>query len=397
MNIHEYQAKSILARYGVTVPKGEMTDSLDKVPAIIKKLPTPVGVVKAQIHAGGRGKGGGVKVGKNSAEIEAYAKQILHMQLVTPQTGKTGKKVNKILIEQGLNIKKEFYFSILIDRVRKMPLILSSTEGGMDIEEVAAKTPEKIIQEWVDPLIGLRPYQALRIAHGLGLAKIDLSLPAKAAKMFVALYKAFDAEDISLLEINPLIATAENEVVALDCKINLDDNALYRHPDNTAMRDLSEEEQSEIEASKHDLNFVKLDGNIGCLVNGAGLAMATMDIIKLHGGEPANFLDVGGTATQERVENALRLITQDPNVGCIFINIFGGIVRCDMIAQGIVAAFSNLKLLVPVVVRLRGNNAAEAQTIIKQSAFKETLVMIEDLSKAAAKSVELAKAYKNKK
>jgi len=319
-----------------------------------------------------------------------YAKKILGMNLVTSQTTKEGRFVKKILVEEGLNIQKELYFSILIDRKSKKPLILASTEGGMEIEEVAEKTPEKIVRVLVEPNMGLRPFQGLKIAYRLGLQKYDPKLPAKASKMFCDLYQAFDKEDASLLEINPLVITKEGEIVALDCKFNFDDNALYRHPSTVEMRDLDEEEPAEIEASKFDLNFIKLDGNIGCLVNGAGLAMATMDIIQLHGGKPANFLDVGGTANQERVENALRLITQDSRVGCILINIFGGIVRCDMIAQGILGAFSNLNLKVPVVVRLKGNNAGQAGEIIKNSAFKDRLMMIDDLSQAAKKSVELA-------
>lgn len=389
MKIHEYQAKKIIAKYGVPTPKGFLVNSLADVPKAATELSTDVMVVKAQIHAGGRGKGGGVKLAKSAIELNKYAAEILGMQLITPQTGKEGQRVNKLLIEEGLSILKEFYCSILIDRDTQKPILMASSEGGMDIEEVAAKSPEKIYKEFIDPLVGLMSFQTLRMAYKLNMHKIDPKLPIKAAKFFKALYQAFDQEDASLIEINPLLITDDHKVLALDCKMILDDNGLFRHLENSTLRDLAEEDPTEIEAGKNDLSYVKLEGNIGCMVNGAGLAMATMDIIKFYGGNPANFLDVGGGATQERVEAAFKIICQDKNVKCIFINIFGGIVRCDMIANGIVGALKNLELKIPVVVRLQGNKSAEAKQIFDKSPFGKKLKMLEGLAEAAKEAVSL--------
>ncbi|MDX2471229.1 MAG: ADP-forming succinate--CoA ligase subunit beta [SAR324 cluster bacterium] len=392
MKIHEYQAKAIIAKYGVAVPSGHMVKSVDDAVEAAKKLGGAVNVVKAQIHAGGRGKGGGVKVSKGLDAVKASAEAILGMTLVTHQTGPEGQLVQTLLVEEGMDIKHEFYFSVLIDRDRKKVVMIASREGGMDIEEVAEKTPEKILKEWIDPALGLRPYQVSRLAYGLGIDEYGKDVVRAATKMFTGLYNACVAEDCDLLEINPLIVTGDGRVLALDCKMSFDSNALYRHPTTLALRDLDEEDPAEVEASKHDLNFIKLDGEIGCMVNGAGLAMATMDLISDYGGEPANFLDVGGTADEDRVENAFRIITQDPNVKCIFINIFGGIVRCDVIASGVVAAFRNVGLEIPVVVRLEGTNADEAHDIIEKSGLAGKLVMVEGFGPAAKKAVELAKA-----
>ncbi len=392
MKIHEYQAKAIIAKYGAAVPKGHMVKSVDDAVAAAKKLGGEVNVVKAQIHAGGRGKGGGVKVSKGLDAVKASAEAILGMQLVTHQTGPEGQLVKTLLVEEGMDIKHEFYFSVLIDRDRKKVVMIASREGGMDIEEVAEATPEKILKEWIDPALGLRSYQTSRLAYGLGFDEYGKDVMRAAQKMFVSLYNACIAEDCDLLEINPLIVTGDGRVLALDCKMSFDSNALYRHPATLELRDLDEEDAAEVEASKHDLNFIKLDGEIGCMVNGAGLAMATMDLINDYGGTPANFLDVGGTADEDRVENAFRIITQDPNVKCIFINIFGGIVRCDVIASGVVAAFKNVGLAIPVVVRLEGTNADEAHDIIENSGLSGKLVMVAGFGPAAKKAVELAKA-----
>ncbi|MBL0691966.1 MAG: ADP-forming succinate--CoA ligase subunit beta [SAR324 cluster bacterium] len=387
MKIHEYQAKQIIASYGVKIPQGNVARTLDEVENAFKRLAKKVVVVKAQIHAGGRGKGGGVKLSHSLDELKTNARQILGMQLITPQTGDEGQKVKSLLIEEGLDILKELYFSILIDRSTQLPILLASLEGGMDIEEVADKHPEKIHREFINPAFGLPAFQALRLGFKLGLHKIHPKLPIKAAKFFMGIYQAFDKEDASLIEINPMLITKDYDVLALDCKITLDDNSLFRHQTNSELRDLDEEDSTEIEASKYELSYIKLAGSIGCMVNGAGLAMATMDIIKFHGGNPANFLDVGGGATQERVEAALELICRDKNVACVFINIFGGIVRCDMIAKGIVGALNSLDLTIPIIVRLRGNNASEAKKIIENSKFADRLKMIEDLTEAAKASI----------
>ncbi len=391
MKIHEYQAKEIVSKYGATVPQGYVAKSVDEALEAAKKLPGEVCVVKAQIHAGGRGKGGGVKVSKGLDEVKKNAENILGMQLVTKQTGPEGQKVKTLLIEEGMEIKKELYFSILPDRATHKVVLIASTEGGMNIEEVAEETPEKILKEFVDPAIGLRPFQTQRLAFGLGLDKYDPKLVRQASAFMMNLYKAFMAKDCSMLEINPVVITGDNRILALDCKMSFDDSALFRHKDVVELRDFDEEDPSEVEASKFDLNFIKLDGTIGCMVNGAGLAMATMDIIQHFGSSPANFLDVGGTATEERVEAAFKLITKDPNVKAIFINIFGGIVRCDVIAGGVVEAFKKVDLSIPVVVRLQGTNAEKAEEIIKGSGLGDKIIMVPGFADAAKKAVEVAK------
>ena len=387
MKIHEYQAKQILAKYGVTIPRGKVAFTVDEAVKAAEELGTEIFVVKAQIHAGGRGKGGGVKVSKGLDAVRTNAEQILGMQLVTHQTGPKGQPVKRVLVEEGMDIKKELYVSLLVDRGSQQVVMLASTEGGMDIEQVAANTPEKILKVGIDPTIGMRPYQASELAYGLEIEKINPKLIRPAAALFQGLYETFVNEDCSLVEINPLVLTGDGRVVALDSKITIDDNALIRHNDTLELRDLDEEDPAETEASENDLNYIRLDGSIGCMVNGAGLAMGTMDIIKACGGEPANFLDVGGGSTQERVELAFRLISSDPNVKCILINIFGGIVRCDMVAAGVVAAIKNVDLKVPVVVRLEGTNASEAHQIVNDSGLGSRLQMADGLRDAAEKAV----------
>ena len=387
MKIHEYQAKQILAKYGVTIPRGRVAFTLGEAVKAAEELGTEICVVKAQIHAGGRGKGGGVKVSKGLEAVRTNADQILGMQLVTHQTGPKGQQVKRVLVEEGMDIKKELYVSMLVDRGSQQVVMLASTEGGMDIEQVAANTPEKILKVGIDPTTGMRPYQATELAYGLEIDKINPKLIRPAAALFQGLYEAFSNEDCSLVEINPLVLTGDGRVVALDAKITIDDNALFRHKDTLELRDLDEEDSAETEASENDLNYIRLDGFIGCMVNGAGLAMGTMDIIKACGGEPANFLDVGGGSTQERVELAFRLISSDPHVKCILINIFGGIVRCDMVAAGVVAAIKNVDLKVPVVVRLEGTNAAEAHQIVNDSGLGSRLQMADGLRDAAEKAV----------
>ncbi|MEC8981803.1 MAG: ADP-forming succinate--CoA ligase subunit beta [SAR324 cluster bacterium] len=390
MKIHEYQAKQILAKYGVPVPRGSVAYSVDEATQVADDLGTEICVVKAQIHAGGRGKGGGVKVSKGKTAIRESAEAILGMQLVTHQTGPQGQKVKQLLVEEGMDIRKELYCSVLVDRGRQCVVLLASTEGGMDIEEVAEKTPEKILKIFVDPGIGLRPYQASELAFGLKIDEINPKLIRPAVAVFMSLYETFMQEDCSLLEINPLVLTGDGRVIALDAKLSFDDNALYRHKDNLALRDKDEEDPLEVEASEADLNYIKLDGSIGCMVNGAGLAMGTMDIIKSYGGDPANFLDVGGAANQENVEKAFRLITKDPNVKCILINIFGGIVRCDMVAAGVIAAFKNVNLQIPVVVRLEGTNSEEAHQLVNESGLTDSLLMADGIRDAAEKAVAAA-------
>lgn len=365
MKIHEYQAKEILRKYNVAVPKGKVAFSTDEVVNIAQnEIGGNVWVVKAQIHAGGRGKGGGVKVAKNLQEVTDYSNQIMGMTLVTHQTGPEGKVVKRLLIEQGVNIDRELYVGITLDRAISKNVIMVSTEGGMEIEKVASEAPEKIIKEPVDPEVGLQPYQARKLAFALGLEGTQLK---NAVKFLTGLYKAYEKSDCSLAEINPLVVTKEGDVIALDAKMNFDDNALYRHPDILEFRDLDEEDPLEIEASKFNLNYIKLDGNVGCMVNGAGLAMATMDIIKLAGGEPANFLDVGGGANKTTVANGFKIILSDPNVKAILINIFGGIVRCDRVAQGVIDAAKEMDITVPIVVRLEGTNAKEAGVLLANS------------------------------
>jgi len=364
MKIHEYQAKEILRKYNVPVPNGVLVSKKSEAAKAAKKVGTSVVVVKAQIHAGGRGKGGGVKLAKSPQEAEKHAGNILGMTLVTPQTGPEGRLVKKVLIEEGMSIAKELYMGILVDRETSQVLIMASEAGGMEIEEVAADTPERIIKETVDPIIGVQPFLARKIAFALNIKGAAL----KAVIPFIInLYDAFIKEDCSMLEINPLVITSDDRVLALDAKIDIDDNAMFRHKDTLACRDLDEEDPLEVEASKFHLNYIKLDGNIGCMVNGAGLAMATMDIIKLSGGEPANFLDVGGGADEEMIENGFRIILSDPSVKGIFINIFGGILRCDILARGVVAATKKLKIKIPVVVRMEGTNMEEGHQILKDS------------------------------
>ncbi|MED5515270.1 MAG: ADP-forming succinate--CoA ligase subunit beta [SAR324 cluster bacterium] len=390
MKIHEYQAKQILAKYGVPVPRGRVAFSVDEATQVADDLASEICVVKAQIHAGGRGKGGGVKVSKGKAAIRESAEAILGMQLVTHQTGPQGQKVKQLLVEECIDIRKELYCSVLVDRGRQCVVLLASTEGGMDIEEVAEKTPEKILKTFIDPGIGLRPYQASELAFGLKIDEINPKLIRPTVAVFMSLYETFMQEDCSLLEINPLVLTRYGGVIALDAKLSFDDNAMYRHKENNELRDKDEDDPLEVEASEADLNYIKLDGNIGCMVNGAGLAMGTMDIIKSYGGEPANFLDVGGAANQENVEKAFRLITKDPNVKCILINIFGGIVRCDMVAAGVIAAFKNVNLKMPVVIRLEGTNSEEAHQLISQSGLTDILLMADEIGDAAEKAVASA-------
>jgi len=385
MKIHEYQAKQILARYGVRIPRGEVAYTKEEARDIAERLGGTV-VVKAQIHAGGRGKGGGVKLAKNSEQAAEIAEQMLGMNLVTPQTGAEGRKVQKVLIEEGLNIRQELYLGIVVDRQTGKPVFMASAAGGMDIEEVAARHPEKILKEYVQPGIGLQPFQARKLAFGLGLGP---ELVTDAVQFMVGLYRAFEDTDASLAEINPFLVTAENKVYALDAKMNFDDNALYRHKDIKELRDLNEEDPLEIEASKHGLNYIKLDGDVACMVNGAGLAMATMDIIKLAGGSPANFLDVGGGASAEQVQNAFRILLSDRAVRAVLINIFGGIMRCDVVASGVVQAAKNIGVQVPIVVRLEGTNVEQGQEILRASGLN--FIVADGMKDAAEKVVAAAR------
>jgi succinyl-CoA synthetase beta subunit len=387
MKIHEYQGKAILKQFGVPVPRGIVARSPEEAEAAAKELGTDVVVVKAQIHAGGRGKGGGVKLAKSPSEAREIAEQMLGMQLVTHQTGPEGREVKTLLIEEGLPIDKEFYLGITLDRVTGRNVFMASPAGGMDIEKVAEETPELILKETIDPAVGLRPFQARELAFGLGIPN---ELINSAAKFMLSLYEAYEKTDASLVEINPFLLTKDSRLIALDAKLNFDDNALYRHKDFLELRDLNEEEPLEIEASKYDLNYIKLDGNIGCMVNGAGLAMATMDIIKLAGGEPANFLDVGGGASQERVEQAFKILLADENVKAVLINIFGGIVRCDMVANGVVAAAKNLGVSIPIVARLEGTNVEEGRRVLHDSDIG--IIPATTMADAADKVVSAANA-----
>jgi succinyl-CoA synthetase beta subunit len=365
MKIHEYQGKEILRKFNVPVPIGGVAFSGEEAVKIAKTdLGGNVWVVKAQIHAGGRGKGGGVKVAKSLHEVWEFSNQIIGMNLVTHQTGPEGKVVKRVLIEEGINIDKEFYVGITLDRTQSKNVMMVSTEGGVEIEKVAAETPEKIIKEIIEPGLGMQPYQARRLAYALGFESDRLK---KAVKFLMALYNVYEKTDASLTEINPLVVTKEGDIIALDAKMNFDDNALYRLKDIAEYRDLDEEDDLEVEASKYNLNYIKLDGNVGCMVNGAGLAMATMDIIKIAGGEPANFLDVGGTADRDTVANGFKIILSDPNVKAILINIFGGIVRCDRVAQGVIDATKWMQVNIPIVVRLEGTNAKEAGVLLNES------------------------------
>ena len=395
MNIHEYQAKSLLTKFGVAVPKGGVAYTPQEAETVAKSLAGPVYVVKSQIHAGGRGAGrfkgdekgkGGVRLVKSPADAAKEAQAMLGHVLVTKQTGPKGREVKRIYVEEGCDIKRELYLGMLIDRKTSRLTVMASTEGGMEIEEVAAKTPEKIIKVAIDPVTGMEAFHARRLAYGL---KLEGKQVGSAVKFMLGMYKAFIALDASIVEINPLVVTGAGDVIALDAKMNFDDNALFRHPDVEAMRDEGEEDPIELEAGKHQLNYVKLDGNIGCMVNGAGLAMATMDIIKLYGGEPANFLDVGGGATKERVATAFKLILSDKNVEGILVNIFGGIMRCDVIAEGVVAAAREVSLEVPLVVRLEGTNVKLGKEILAKSGLP--ILAADDLGDAAQKVVKAVK------
>jgi succinyl-CoA synthetase beta subunit len=386
MNIHEYQAKAVLAKFGVPVAHGLPAFSVDEAVEAAKKLGGPVWVVKAQIHAGGRGKAGGVKVVKAIEDVEKEAKRLLGSTLVTHQTGPKGKQVNRLYVEQGSAIEKEFYLSMLVDRESSRVAIVASTEGGMDIEKVAHDTPEKIVTITIDPVTGIQPHHVRRLSKALGL---EGDLARQMGPMAGKLYQAFVEADMSLLEINPLVITKDKKLICLDAKVGFDGNALYRHPDIAALRDETEEDEKEIEASKYDLNYIALDGEIGCMVNGAGLAMATMDIIKLYGMAPANFLDVGGGATTEKVTAAFKIITSDPNVKGILVNIFGGIMRCDVIAEGVVTAVKEVGLRVPLVVRLEGTNVEKGKEIIAKSNLNVTSA--DDLDDAAQKIVKAVK------
>ena len=384
MKIHEYQAKAILARYGVPVPQGEVVETPAEAAQAASRLGVGVAVVKAQIHAGGRGKGGGVKVVKNAHAVEEAAGAILGMNLVTHQTGPRGQHVRKVLVEQGLDIKRELYLGIVIDRSTEKPVLMVSPDGGVEIETVAEETPERIFKEYINPAVGLAPFQARKLAFALGLEGPQI---AQATKFMSAVWEAFRATDASLLEINPLIITGDGALLALDAKMTFDDNALYRHPDVKEMRDLDEEDPLEIEASRHSLNYIKLDGTIGCMVNGAGLAMTTMDLVKRAGGEPANFLDIGGGARADKVAAAMRIILDDPKVNAILVNIFGGITRGDEVARGLIEARAQQTRDVPMIVRIVGTNAAEAAVLLEQARF-QTAASLDD---AAAKAVEASR------
>ena len=385
MKIHEYQAKAILARYGVPVPRGEVAFNAAEAGEIARRLGGQIVVVKAQIHAGGRGKGGGVKLARSADEAERIAGEMLGMTLITHQTGPEGRVVSRVLVEEGLQMTRELYLSLVLDRASGKPVMMASAAGGMDIEEVAAATPEKIVKVFIEPGVGLVPFESRRIGFAIGL---DGPQVGKAVKLLSSLYDAFVATDASLIEINPLVVTASGDLLALDAKVNFDDNALYRHPDLRDLRDLGEEDPLEIEASKFSLNYIHLDGNIGCMVNGAGLAMATMDIIKLAGGEPANFLDVGGGANADQIRNAFKILMSDRNVRAVLINIFGGILRCDVLAQGVIAAVKDLSVAMPIVIRMEGTNVEEGKRMLKESGLNFTTA--DSMSEAADKVVQLA-------
>ena len=384
MKIHEYQAKAILARYGVPVPQGEVVFDADGARAAAERLGGGTVVVKAQIHAGGRGKGGGVKVVKGSQEARAAADKMIGMDLVTYQTGPRGQKVQRVLVEQGLRIARELYLGLVLDRTTERPVMMVSSEGGVEIEKVAEEHPDRIFKAFIHPAIGLSAYQTRQLAFALGLEDAQIG---QASKLMAAIYDAFKGTDASLVEINPLIVTEDGNLLALDAKMNFDDNALYRHPDIKDLRDLSEEDPLEIEASKFSLNYIKLDGTIGCMVNGAGLAMATMDIIKLAGGEPANFLDVGGGANAEQIKNAFRILMADTAVRAVLINIFGGILRCDVLAEGVMAAVKELGVPVPIVIRMEGTNVEKGKQMLRESGLNFTTA--DDMNEAAQKVVAL--------
>ncbi len=386
MNIHEYQAKNILKRYGIPVPKGSVAFTPDEAYNLAKENGEGPWVVKAQIHAGGRGKAGGVKVIKDVDEVKTFTRDLLGKKLVTHQTGPEGREVKKVLVEEGCDIARELYLGVVIDRECSRIVVMASPEGGVEIEEVAARTPEKILKEIVDPVVGLMPFQARRLAFGLGIDKGSVN---KAVKFIRALYQAFVDTDLSMAEINPLVVTGSGDILALDAKMNIDDSALFRHKDVEEMRDLDEEDPKETEASRVDLNYISLDGNIGCMVNGAGLAMATMDIIKLHGGEPANFLDVGGGATKEQVQAAFKIILSDENVKAVMVNIFGGIMKCDIVAEGVIAATREIGIKIPLVVRLEGTNVERGKELLEQSGLD--IITATTMSDAAEKVVRSIK------
>ena len=389
MKIHEYQGKAILREYGVAIPDGSPAFTVDEAVKVYDKLDSKVSIVKAQIHAGGRGKGGGVKLAHNRDEVEKLANEILGMNLVTHQTGPEGKEVQRLLVEQGVDIDRELYAGIVLDRESRKYAFMVSTEGGMEIEKVAAETPDKIIKEWIDPSVGLQSYQLRNLAFGLGLKGKQVK---NGIKILNSLWKVFVDKDCSLIEINPLVVTKNDNVIALDAKVNFDDNGLFRHKELVDLRDVTEEDPAEVEAGKYQLNYIKLDGNVGCMVNGAGLAMATMDIIKLYGGEPANFLDVGGVANAETVANGFKIILSDPNVKSILINIFGGIVRCDRVAQGVIDAMETVAVKIPVIVRLEGTNAKEAADLLNNSTLE--FLVANSFEDAARKSVKAAQEAK---
>jgi succinyl-CoA synthetase beta subunit len=386
VKIHEYQAKTILARHGVPIPKGEVAFTPAEAGEIARRLGGGTVVVKAQIHAGGRGKGGGVKLAKSADEAERIARDMIGMTLKTHQTGPEGRLVSRVFIEQGLSIARELYLALILDRAAARPVLMASPDGGMDIEEVAAKTPERIFKEYINPGAGLAAFQARKLSFAIGL---DAAQAGKATKLMMALYEAFKATDASLLEVNPLVVTTDGDLLALDAKMTFDDNALYRHPDLRELRDLGEEDPLEIEASKFSLNYIRLDGSIGCMVNGAGLAMATMDIIKLAGGEPANFLDVGGGANAEQIRNAFKILMADKNVKAVLINIFGGILRCDVLAAGVIAAVKELEVTVPIVVRMEGTNVEQGKEMLRTSGLNFTAA--DGMGDAATKVVALSK------
>jgi succinyl-CoA synthetase beta subunit len=385
VKIHEYQAKQVLARFNVPVPRGEVAFTPQEVPDIARRLGTSVTVVKAQIHAGGRGKAGGVKLAKSPAEAEQIARELIGKTLVTYQTGPSGQRISRLLIEEGLAIESELYLGLVLDRSTKRVVLMVSKEGGVEIEKVAHEHPEKIHKVFINPAVGLQPFEAQRLGFALGLSGDSLK---KGVKLMLALYGAFIGADASIIEINPLIITKGGDLLALDAKMNFDDNALYRHPDVKELRDISEEDPLEVEASKFSLNYIRLDGNIGCMVNGAGLAMATMDIIKLAGGEPANFLDVGGGANAEQIKNAFRILMADKNVKAVLINIFGGILRCDVLAAGVIAAVKELGVPVPIVIRMKGTNVEEGKKMLAESGLNFTTA--DTMSEAADRVVGLA-------
>ncbi len=382
MKIHEYQAKQVMKRYGIPIPKGDVAKTPEEAKAVATSMGGGRFVVKAQVHAGGRGKGGGIKIADSSDAVETLARTMLGSKLVTPQTGAEGKVVRNVLVEQAIDISQEMYLGLTVDRGRECPVIIASREGGMEIEELAGRSPEKIVKEWVDPGVGLRPFQTSRISFALDL---EASLRKSIPQLIMNLYKLFIDQDCSLAEINPLVVTREGQVLALDAKLNYDDNALYRHKDVLEMRDLQEEDPLEVEANQYNLNYIKLDGNVGCMVNGAGLAMATMDVIKLAGGTPANFLDVGGGATVEMVKHGLEILVSDPHVKAILINIFGGILRCDTLAKGLIEATAEIDLKVPVVIRMEGTNVDLGRRLLKESGLK--LIVAETMKEGAQKVI----------